>query len=361
MARTRTLGLFVERVESSPYDPVFDEPGTRQPADDAFWAELGSLVDEFGGVLLEERPVGNVYRWHRLTAAPEIGTVRRRLTPRARLAVWPDLTDDAEAVRAAIVRQERLELLVRQYPGGGFHTARVAEPGMGRADVPSPQVTDGPGHRAALVPLEPADRRPLLAAVLPDADGVLRARWRANRTRADERRTFLGSIRVGDTVTGIVATGLNDVGVYVHLDDDLGRYLGFLRVPEMSWAPFDSVDDVAPIGREIHAEVLQVDWGREQVSLSLKGLQPDPWLLFADTHQVGDTVSGVVTHLLSFGALVRIEEGVGGVIHLTELADHDIETPEDVLAIGDEVRAILLDLDRDRRRISLSLRQARTK
>jgi small subunit ribosomal protein S1 len=256
------------------------------------------------------------------------------------------------------VRGERLQLLVRQYPGGGFHAARVAEPAMGRADVPNPQITAGPGHRAALVPLERADRRPLLAAVVPDGDRVLRARWRTNRTRADERRTFLSSLRVGDAVSGVIATGLNDIGVYVHLDDRLGRFLGFLRVPEMSWIRFDSVDDIAPIGREVRAEIISIDFAREQVSLSMKALQPDPWQHYADTHKGGDMVSGAVTKLVPIGAFVQVAEGVEGLVHLTELVDHDVESPQEVLAVGDQVRAAVLDVDRQRRRISLSLRRA---
>lgn len=359
VARARTLGLFVEQVERSPYDPASDETGNQRSADDAFWTQLGALVAERGGVLLEERYVGNAYRWHRLTSAPAIETVREQLTPRARLAVWPDLTDDMESVRAAITRQERLELLVQQYPGGGFHPARIAEPGMGRTDVPSPQLATGPGHRAALVPLLPADRHPLLAAVLPDADGVLRARWRTNRTRADERRTFMSSLRAGDIVAGVVATGLDDIGVHVHLNNDAGRDLGFLRVPEMSWSNFDSVDDVVPIGRKIRAEVLHIDWAWEQVSLSLKALQPDPWERYTDTHRTGDIVPGTVTRLLPFGAFIRLSDGVEGLIHITELSGHDVDAPEGVISVGDEV-LVALDVDRERRRISLSLKRDQT-
>ncbi|MFE7332318.1 S1 RNA-binding domain-containing protein [Streptomyces sp. NPDC057565] len=358
VSRARILGLFADRVASSPYDPALDETDASRAANEEFWSEVGALVADRGGVLLEERPTGNAYRWYRLTAAHEVEAVHERLTPRARLAVWPDLTDDVEAIRATVVRGERLYLLVRQYPGGGFHRACVAEPGMGRADVSNPQITAGPGHRTALVPLERADRHPLLAAVLPDGDGVLRARWRTNRSRAEERRTFLGSLRVGETVTGVVATGLNDIGVYVHLDDDLGRFLGFLRVPEMSWTRFDSVDDIAPVGREVRAEIISIDFTREQVSLSMKALQPDPWQHYADTHKVGDTVSGTVTKLVPFGAFVQVEEGVEGLVHLTELVDHDVEYPQEVLAVGDQVRVAILDVDRQRRRISLSLKRA---
>ncbi|GAB3985920.1 hypothetical protein GCM10029978_100040 [Actinoallomurus acanthiterrae] len=359
VVRTRALGLFTEPVALSPYDPAFDETDTQRPADDAFWSELDGLIAEHDEVLLEELYIGNARRWHRLTSAREVKAVRSGLTPRARLTVWPGLTEDIEAIRAAVLGGERLELLVEQNSDGGFSPVRIAEPWMGKSDAAYAAIPAGPGRRAALVPLDPSERRPLLAGVLPDADGVLRARWRANRTQADERRSLLDSLRVGDVVPGTVATGLDDVGVHVDLDHELGHGLGFLRVPEMSWEHFDSVDDVAPIGRKIRAEILAIDWGRERVSLSLKALQPDPWRLYAEVHQVGETVPGTVTELVPFGAFVRVAKGVEGLVHLTELADHGVDDPEEVVAIGDEVIAAILDMDLNRRRISLSLRTHR--
>ncbi|MEU0394984.1 S1 RNA-binding domain-containing protein [Streptomyces sp. NPDC006208] len=356
VARTRALGLFAEPVQFSPYDPAFDETDGERPAGDVFWAELCGLVAEHGGVLLEERHIANAYRWHRVTTASEAAAVRRRLAPRARLSVWPDLSENIEAVRAAILRRQRLELLVEQGSDGGSLQVRIAETWMARADGPSLLVAAGAARRAALVPLEPADRHPLLAGVLPDADGVLRARWRTNRTRADERRTLLGSLRVGDVVTGVVATGLDDVGVHVDLNDDLGRGLGFLRVPEMSWDHIGSVDDIAPVGREIRARIIGIDWAWERVNLSLKALRPDPLGLFAAARQVGETIPGRVTKLVPFGAFVRLAEGVEGLVHLAELADRQVEGPEDVVAVGDDVLATLIGVDLERRRISLSLR-----
>ncbi|WP_406299474.1 S1 RNA-binding domain-containing protein [Embleya sp. NBC_00888] len=339
--RARAIGLFVEQVAGSPFDPATDEVADDRVADDAFWARLTALVAERGGILLEERPVGNAYRWHRLTTAAEVGAVRGELTPRARLAAWPDLTEDVEVIHTAIVRQEHLALLVQQYPGG-FHEECVAEQTMTFNRL----ITD-PGHRAALVPLEPDDRHPLLAGVLPDSDGILRARWRTNRTRADERRTFIASLRVGDVVTGVVATGLDGVGVYVDVAGDPGHHLGFLRTPEMSWTRFDSVDEVVPIGLEIRAKILRIDWSWEQVGLSVKALQPDPWRRYIDTHQVGDAVVGTVTTLLPIGVFVDIGDGVTGLVHRTEPPNPPVEA-------GDRVRVTIIELDREGRRIALS-------
>ncbi|MFF4953191.1 S1 RNA-binding domain-containing protein [Streptomyces chattanoogensis] len=364
-ARARRLGLFVESVEHSPYDTALDEADDQPAADGGFWTELHCLVAEHGGALLEERYVANAYRWHRLTSSSQISAVRKGLTPRGRLTVWPDLTEDIEAVRDAVLRSERLALLVEQAPDGSFSQVRVAEPWMGRTDASHLQIKAGPGCRAALIPLEPAERRPLLAGVLPDADGVVRARWRTNRTPADERRALLGSLRDGDVVTGTVASGLDDVGVHVHLDHEWGHGLGFLRVPEMSWEHFDSVDDVAPIGRRIRAEVLHVDWAWERVSLSVKALQPDPWRCFLDTHRAGDVVPGTVVKSVPFGVFVRLAPGVEGLVHveegdenpvhLTESAGLGPAGPERTVAVGDAVLVTLLDVDLESRRIRLSL------
>ncbi|MFG2988123.1 S1 RNA-binding domain-containing protein [Streptomyces sp. NPDC048257] len=353
-AHARRSGLTVEAVDRSPLDPALDDTDLQPPADAAFWTEVARLAARRGGVLIEERYVGGAHRWHRLTAADGITLVRSRLTPRARLAVWPDLTDDIEAVRAAVLRSERLELLVQQEADGSIPHTRIAEPWMAHAGLAYPMIRPGRGRRAGLIPLAPAERRPLLAGVLPDADGVVRARWRTNRTPADERRTLLGSLRSGDVVTGTVTTGLDDVGVHVDLDPgpdvdhERGRGLGFLRVPEMSWEYFDDVAEVAPIGRRIRAEVLHVDLERERVSLSLKALHPDPWRSFAVTHRAGDTLSGTVTKLVPFGVFVRLAPGVEGMAHRTEASGRTFET-------GDGVRASLLDMDLERRRISLSL------
>ncbi|MGW6845976.1 S1 RNA-binding domain-containing protein [Streptomyces sp. NPDC054958] len=348
----RRSGLTVEPVERSPYDPALDDIDPQPPADGVFWAEVHRLVAEHGGVLVEERHVGGDRRWHRPTTATEVTRVRALLTPRARPAVWPDLTDDIEAVRTAVLRSQRFELLVQQNPDGILR-ARIAEPWMGRTDHAYPMISTGPGSRAGLVPLAPADRRPLLEGVLPDADGVVRARWRTDRTPADERRTLLGSLRTGDVVTGTVVSGLDDVGVHVDLDPELdleherGCSMGFLRVPEMSWEHFEDLDEVAPIGRRIRAEILHVDLERERVSLSVKALHPDPWRTFAVAHRVGDTFLGTVTKTVPFGVFVRLAPGVEGLLHASGLADRTCAT-------GDDIRVTLRDVDLERRRISLS-------
>ncbi|GAA1126296.1 S1 RNA-binding domain-containing protein [Kitasatospora arboriphila] len=344
----RSLGLFAEKVGRSPYDPALDETDVRPPADGVFWTAVHCLVAERGAVLLEEEYAAHGRRWHRLATEAAVTAVRRRLVPRARLAVWPDLTEDIEAVRAEIRAGRHPHLLVRQEADGTFPAERVAEPWMGRADGPHPAVPTGPGRRAGLVPLQPAHRRPLLAAVLPDADGIVRARWRTDPTPATGRRALLAGLRIGDVVTGTVASDLDDVGVHVDLDHPSGRSVGFLRIPEMSWTRFDSLDEVAPPGRRIRAQVLDIDWAWERVGLSVKALQPDPWRLFADRLRHGAELPGTVVRLVPFGTFVRVAPGVEGLVH-----GPWSDGPAPV--VGDPVRVTVLAVDRPRRRITLGL------
>src|SRR3954453_11356216 len=105
-------------------------------------------------------------------------------------------------------------------------------------------------------------------------------------------------------------------------------------------------------------EVLDVDLDRERVSLSLKATQEDPWRQFARTHQIGQVVPGKVTKLVPFGAFVRVDEGIEGLVHISELAERHVEIPEQVVQVGDEILVKVIDIDLDRRRISLSLKQA---
>lgn len=350
--RIRRLGLSIDPVDASPFDPAGDEVADDRPADASFWADVAALVADRGSVLLEEQPIGNAYHWHRLTTPAEIDAARTGSTPRSRLAVWPDLTDDGETLRAVLRQTDHPSLLVQGYDGG-FHQERIVAPGTDGSETSVRLIHQGPGRRSALVPLLPRDRRPLLSGVLPDPDGVPRARWRTNPTRADQARACLSTLRVGTIVTGVVATGMHDIGVYVSLDE-ASLVVGLLRSPEMSWTRFESVDDIAPIGRRIRARITDVDWNLVQVSLSVRELLPDPLLLYCDTHRVGDTVPGTVTKSVPFGVFVRIADGVEGLIRYGDPAEHPDHRPEVPLDIGEHVLVTVTDFDRERRRIALT-------
>ncbi|HQZ00846.1 MAG TPA: S1 RNA-binding domain-containing protein, partial [Propionicimonas sp.] len=139
---------------------------------------------------------------------------------------------------------------------------------------------------------------------------------------------------------------------------DLGGVDGLVHVSELSWKHIDHPSEVVEVGDEVTVEVLSVEMDRERVSLSLKATQEDPWQTFARTHQIGQIVPGKVTKLVPFGAFVRVEEGIEGLVHVSELAERHVEIPEQVVTVNDEVLVKIIDIDLERRRISLSLKQA---
>jgi small subunit ribosomal protein S1 len=139
---------------------------------------------------------------------------------------------------------------------------------------------------------------------------------------------------------------------------DLGGVDGLVHVSELSWKHIDHPSEVVEVGQEVTVEVLDVDFDRERVSLSLKATQEDPWQTFARTHAIGQVVPGKVTKLVPFGAFVRVEDGIEGLVHISELAVRHVELPEQVVNVGDEVFVKVIDIDLERRRISLSLKQA---
>jgi small subunit ribosomal protein S1 len=129
-------------------------------------------------------------------------------------------------------------------------------------------------------------------------------------------------------------------------------------VSELSWKHVDHPSSVVQVGDEVTVQVLDVDLSRERISLSLKATQQDPWQEFATGHQVGELVYGRVTKLVPFGAFVQVGEGIEGLVHISEMAIHHVEAPEQVVQGGEELWVKIIDIDLDRRRISLSIKQA---
>jgi small subunit ribosomal protein S1 len=151
-----------------------------------------------------------------------------------------------------------------------------------------------------------------------------------------------------------VVSSIVNFGAFV----DLGGVDGLVHVSELSWKHIDHPSEVVEVGQEVTVEVLDVDMDRERVSLSLKATQEDPWQQFARTHQIGQVVPGKVTKLVPFGAFVRVDEGIEGLVHISELAERHVEIPEQVVQVNDEIFVKVIDIDLERRRISLSLKQA---
>ncbi|WP_288749391.1 30S ribosomal protein S1 [uncultured Corynebacterium sp.] len=182
---------------------------------------------------------------------------------------------------------------------------------------------------------------------------VLSRRAYLEETQSAVRSDFLHQLQKGQVRKGVVSSIVN-FGAFV----DLGGVDGLVHVSELSWKHIDHPSEVVAVGDEVTVEVLDVDLDRERVSLSLKATQEDPWRVFARTHAVGQIVPGKVTKLVPFGAFVRVEEGIEGLVHISELAQRHVEVPDQVVGVGQEVMVKVIDIDLDRRRISLSLKQA---
>ncbi|SED82868.1 30S ribosomal protein S1 [Jiangella alba] len=182
---------------------------------------------------------------------------------------------------------------------------------------------------------------------------VLSRRAWLEQTQSEVRSTFLQTLQKGQIRSGVVSSIVN-FGAFV----DLGGVDGLVHVSELSWKHIDHPSEVVEVGQEVTVEVLDVDMDRERVSLSLKATLEDPWQQFARIHQIGQIVPGKVTKLVPFGAFVRVEDGIEGLVHISELAERHVEVPEQVVTVGKDVMVKVIDIDLERRRISLSLKQA---
>lgn len=182
---------------------------------------------------------------------------------------------------------------------------------------------------------------------------VLSRRAWLEQTQSEVRHSFLSQLQKGQIRKGTVSSIVN-FGAFI----DLGGVDGLVHVSELSWKHIERPSEVVEVGQEVTVEVLDVDMDRERVSLSLKATQEDPWQQFARIHQIGQLVPGKVTKLVPFGAFVRVEDGIEGLVHISELADRHVEIPEQVVEVGTEIFVKIIDIDLERRRISLSLKQA---
>ncbi len=182
---------------------------------------------------------------------------------------------------------------------------------------------------------------------------VLSRRAYLEETQKEQREDFLTNLKPGERRKGTVSSVVN-FGAFV----DLGGMDGLIHVSELSWKHVDHPGSVVTVGDEVDVEVLEVDHDRERISLSLKATQQDPWQEFASNHQVGELVYGRVTKLVPFGSFIQVGDGIEGLVHISEMSAHHVDLPEQVVTPGEELWVKIIDLDLDRRRISLSIKQA---
>lgn len=182
---------------------------------------------------------------------------------------------------------------------------------------------------------------------------VLSRRSWLEETQKEQREEFLDLLKPGERRKGVISSVVN-FGAFV----DLGGMDGLIHVSELSWKHVSHPSDVVTIGDEVDVEVLEVDLDRERISLSLKATQQDPWQEFAETHRVGELVYGRVTKLVPFGSFIQVGDNIEGLVHISEMSNHHVDLPEQVVTPGEELWVKIIDVDLEKRRISLSVKQA---
>src|SRR3954464_6911883 len=181
---------------------------------------------------------------------------------------------------------------------------------------------------------------------------VLSRRAVLEEERKADRQRILDGLNPGDVVTGTISN-IVDFGAFVDLDG----MDGLIHISELSWSHVKHPSEVLEIGQEVKVKVLDIDRGRQRISLGLKQTQADPWQQVLESYHEGDIVSGKVTKVVTFGAFVEILPGVEGLVHISELAQHHVENPREVVSQGDTVNVRILEVDAERRRLSLSLKR----
>ena len=174
---------------------------------------------------------------------------------------------------------------------------------------------------------------------------------RAAQVEAGTRADILTNLAPGDSVDGQI-TNLCDFGAFV----DLGGFEGLIHISELSWGRVSHPATLLERGQSVKAYVLGVDKGASRIALSLKRLCPDPWQTVDERYRIGEIVSGIITNVVDFGAFVCIEDGLEGLIHVSELAEGHFLHPRNVVSEGQQVRARILTINAAARRLGLSLR-----
>jgi small subunit ribosomal protein S1 len=181
---------------------------------------------------------------------------------------------------------------------------------------------------------------------------VLSRRAVLEEERKEQRQEILDQLQPGLIVEGQISN-IVDFGAFV----DLNGIDGLIHISELSWSHVNHPSEILNIGDTVQVKVLDIDRDRQRISLGLKQTQEDPWQRVVDTYHVGDDLEGTVTKVVTFGAFVEILDGVEGLVHISELANHHVENPREVVHPGDDVRVKILEIDSDRRRLSLSVKR----
>lgn len=276
-------------------------------------------VDEEGGVLLSKRRADVEMTWRRLEKARDEGTI----------------------IEARVTERVKGGLLVDVGVRGFVPASHVA-----RGYVDNLDQFVGQTLRLKVVEVNRSRRNVVLSR-----KEVLEKEYQEAKAR------LFSTLKEGQVVEGTVRR-LTDFGAFIDLG---GGVEGLLHVSEMAWSRVRHPSDVLKEGQHIKVMVLNVDRERERISLGLKQVLPNPWDTVNERYHVGDIVDGEVTRLVDFGAFVRLEDGIEGLVHISQLADHHVSKPQEVVSPGQQVRVRILSVDQAARRIGLSLREAQPK
>jgi small subunit ribosomal protein S1 len=170
--------------------------------------------------------------------------------------------------------------------------------------------------------------------------------------RREVRQKILDELQPGNVVEGVISN-IVDFGAFV----DLEGIDGLIHISELSWSHVNHPSEVLTIGEKVEVKVLDIDRDRQRISLGLKQTQSDPWQSVIDRFGIHDVVEGKVTKVVTFGAFVEIHPGVEGLVHISELASHHVENPREVVSQGDSLSVRIIEIDPERRRLSLSLKR----
>jgi small subunit ribosomal protein S1 len=181
---------------------------------------------------------------------------------------------------------------------------------------------------------------------------VLSRRAVLEEERKEVRQQILDGLQPGLVVDGQISN-IVDFGAFVDLDG----IDGLIHISELSWSHVNHPSEILSIGDTVKVKVLDIDRDRQRISLGLKQTQEDPWQRIVDTYNVNDELDGKVTKVVTFGAFVEILDGVEGLVHISELAPHHVESPREIVHPGDEIRVRILEIDSERRRLSLSAKR----
>lgn len=313
--------------------------------------ELGQVVDD-----TYWQAIVTQGRWADTAPAPHDDGDELDDTPESQPAQSVDETiSDADwhALEASFTRGDVMELQVIGYNKGGVLVEWRDTQGF----VPASQLAN------PSVVTDDSERSEFLAGCVGDTleVKVIELDRDKNRVIFSERAArwggscpddILETLTPGDVCTGQVSN-LCDFGVFV----DLGGVDGLIHVSELSWQRIDHPRDILDAGEEIDVYVIDVDRERRRIALSLKRMQPNPWASVNERYEVGQIIESIITNVVDFGAFARVEEGIEGLIHVSELGDGDIPMhPRSVLDEGQEVRTRILNIDPQNQRMGLTMR-----